>query len=46
MIPMSHIVVLSQSAFVEREVCSVLSAPHRASPFARLFAFARRGSAA
>ncbi|HEX9955047.1 MAG TPA: hypothetical protein VGB48_07525 [Allosphingosinicella sp.] len=28
MIEMSHIIVLSQSDFVEREVCSALYAPH------------------
>jgi hypothetical protein len=28
MIEMSHIIVLSQSDFVEREVCTALHAPH------------------
>jgi hypothetical protein len=46
MIQMSHIVVLSQPEFVEREICSVLAAPHRAGRLGRWLSFARRAAAA
>ena len=46
MLQMSHIVVLSQPEFVEREVCSFIAAQSRPGLLGRWLPFRRRGSAA
>ncbi len=45
MIPISHIIVLSQPAFVERELGCVLSDSHPLPRLARWLGFGRRASA-